>query len=148
VSANPSWKHQGRCELGQGQLDTRIIAVEGEDELAVLGSNINLMANQLQTQLRFRSPAERGHSYLQTLSSAFVPILTWKISSKRQSKKFRKSTQNKSVVIYRFDPTGMVLSLQESVITHGWTQALGEKINDPCFREGYAEMYKMVVGDR
>ena len=37
-------------KLGQGELDTRI-AVEGQDELATLGSNINLMADQIQTLL-------------------------------------------------------------------------------------------------
>ena len=33
--------------IGRGELDTRV-SVEGEDELALLGSNINLMAGQLQ----------------------------------------------------------------------------------------------------
>ncbi|MBD2102871.1 methyl-accepting chemotaxis protein [Leptolyngbya sp. FACHB-261] len=37
-------------KLGQGELDTRII-VSGRDELAVLGSNINQMAQQLQVLL-------------------------------------------------------------------------------------------------
>lgn len=37
-------------KLGQGDFDTRI-AVEGQDELAELGSNINLMASQIQTLL-------------------------------------------------------------------------------------------------
>jgi methyl-accepting chemotaxis protein len=38
-------------KLGQGRLDTRI-PVKGKDELAVLGSNINQMAGQLQTLIR------------------------------------------------------------------------------------------------
>ncbi|MEL4896510.1 HAMP domain-containing protein, partial [Crocosphaera sp. Alani8] len=37
-------------KLGKGELDTRI-AIEGEDELATLGSNINLMAEQIQSLL-------------------------------------------------------------------------------------------------
>jgi len=35
-------------KIGQGELDTRV-EVQGEDELAVLGANINEMASQLQT---------------------------------------------------------------------------------------------------
>ena len=38
-------------KLGEGKLDSRV-AVEGKDELAVLGTNINLMASQLQDLLR------------------------------------------------------------------------------------------------
>ncbi|MEM8777460.1 MAG: response regulator [Cyanobacteria bacterium P01_G01_bin.49] len=37
-------------KLGKGELDTRI-TIEGEDELATLGSNINLMAEQIQSLL-------------------------------------------------------------------------------------------------
>jgi twitching motility protein PilJ len=38
-------------QLGQGELDTRL-AVEGEDELAVLAENINAMADQIQQLLK------------------------------------------------------------------------------------------------
>ncbi|MBF2019513.1 MAG: HAMP domain-containing protein [Hydrococcus sp. C42_A2020_068] len=43
-------------KLGQGKFDTRI-AVSGQDELAELGSNINLMAEQIQTLLNERQEA-------------------------------------------------------------------------------------------
>ncbi|MEO0648433.1 MAG: methyl-accepting chemotaxis protein [Cyanobacteria bacterium J06650_10] len=39
-------------KLGQGKFDTRL-KVKGEDELAVLNSNINVMAEQLEYQLEF-----------------------------------------------------------------------------------------------
>ena len=45
-------------KLGQGELDTRV-AVAGEDELAVLGSNINRMAVQMQTLLEEQEEANR-----------------------------------------------------------------------------------------
>ncbi len=44
--------------LGQGELDTRI-SIKGEDELAVLGSNINRMAEQLQSLLVEQEEATR-----------------------------------------------------------------------------------------
>ncbi|OKH18372.1 methyl-accepting chemotaxis protein [Hydrococcus rivularis NIES-593] len=45
-------------KLGQGDFDTRI-AVSGQDELAELGSNINLMAEQIQTLLNKQQEAAR-----------------------------------------------------------------------------------------
>lgn len=51
------------AKLGQGELDTRI-AVAGEDELATLGSNINQMAEQIQTLL-----VEQGEAARQQLSA-------------------------------------------------------------------------------
>ncbi len=45
-------------KLGQGQLDTHLV-VSGDDELAVLGSNINRMAEQLQTLLAEQTAVAR-----------------------------------------------------------------------------------------
>jgi twitching motility protein PilJ len=45
-------------KLGQGEFDTRI-AVSGQDEIAELGSNINLMAEQIQTLLSEQQEAAR-----------------------------------------------------------------------------------------
>lgn len=45
-------------KLGQGELNTRI-AVKGEDELAVLGSNVNRLGEQMQTLLVEQEEANR-----------------------------------------------------------------------------------------
>ena len=45
-------------QLGQGELDTRI-PVQGEDELADLGSNINLMAEQIQDLINIQETETR-----------------------------------------------------------------------------------------
>jgi methyl-accepting chemotaxis protein PixJ len=60
-------------KLGTGSLDTRI-AIAGSDEFAVLGSNINQMANQLQNLLR-----------QQTAEAEQLKLLTNILHSLRQS---------------------------------------------------------------
>ncbi|MBV9388112.1 MAG: methyl-accepting chemotaxis protein [Chroococcidiopsidaceae cyanobacterium CP_BM_ER_R8_30] len=52
-------------KLGQGELETRI-AVAGEDELATLGSNINQMAEQIQTLLVEQEQAAQQQLSAQT----------------------------------------------------------------------------------
>ncbi|MGK7876884.1 MAG: methyl-accepting chemotaxis protein [Xenococcaceae cyanobacterium] len=52
-------------KLGQGELDTRI-PVKGQDELAILGSNINLMADQIQTLLAEQEEATTEQMVAQT----------------------------------------------------------------------------------
>ena len=127
-------------KLSQGQLDTRI-AVEGEDELAVLGSNINLMADQLQTQLRIQEAEAERTQLFTDIILRIRRYLNLEDILKTAVKEVRKVLKTDRVVIYRFDPDWNGTVVAESV-TPGWTQALGEQINDPCFREGYAEMYK------
>jgi len=53
-------------------------------------------------------------------------------------KEVRKVLKTNRVVIYRFDPDWNGTVVAESVTLVGLKP--GEKINDPCFREGYAEM--------
>ena len=50
--------------LGQGELDTRI-RVQGQDEIAVLGSNINRMAGQIQNLLVEQKEASRQQLIIQ-----------------------------------------------------------------------------------
>jgi methyl-accepting chemotaxis protein PixJ len=55
-------------KLGQGKLDTRV-AVTGDDEIAELGSNINLMANQIQNLLSEQQEAAQREIAIQTKSA-------------------------------------------------------------------------------
>ena len=52
-------------KLGQGQFETRL-AVKGQDELAVLNSNINVMAEQLEYQLEFIQETAQRQNLFQT----------------------------------------------------------------------------------
>lgn len=127
-------------KLGRGQLDTRI-PVSGEDELAVLGANINLMAVQLQSQLQQQQDfAERAHliadiSLRLRQSLNFRDILTTVVTEVRNVLKADR------VVVYRFDSNWKGVVSAESVAV-GWTSALAAEIDDSCFRERYAKLYR------
>lgn len=55
-------------QLGQGELDTRL-TVTGADEFSVLGSNINRMAEQIQTLIQGQEQATREQLAIQTEAS-------------------------------------------------------------------------------
>jgi len=127
-------------KLGQGQLDTRV-PVTGEDELAVLGSNINLMADQLQTQLHQQQDiAERAHLFADT-TLRIRQSLNFKDILNTAVKEVRKVLKADRVVIYGFESNWKGKILAESA-TAGWIQTLGAEIDDPCFRESYAKQYR------
>jgi twitching motility protein PilJ len=127
-------------KLGQGRLDTRI-PVQGKDELAVLGSNINQMADQLQTLLREQENlAERA----QTFTDVTLRIrrsLNLEDILKTSVKEVRKVLETDRVVIYNFN-TDLSGTIVAESVAPGWTQALAETIDDPCFKERHIKLYK------
>ena len=127
-------------KLGQGQLDTRI-AVEGEDELAILGSNINRMADQLQSQLQNQEDFAERTQVFTDIILRIRRYLNLEDILKTAVKEVRRVLYTDRVVIYRFDQNWNGTIVAESVAP-GWTQALDQKLDDPCFREGYVELYK------
>ncbi|MBW4620662.1 MAG: HAMP domain-containing protein [Cyanosarcina radialis HA8281-LM2] len=63
-------------KLGQGEFDTRIV-IEGEDELAQLGANINQMAGQIQTLLaEQQEAAEQEKRRNQELQQELIALLS------------------------------------------------------------------------
>lgn len=122
-------------KIGQGELDTRL-AVTGEDELAVLGENINQMASQLGTfvqeqALLAKVTGSRAFN-VQELNDLFKEALV----------DAREILNADRVLLYRFNPDGSGSVLAESV-TKSWPRALNEKSEDPYIpaqlREIYAE---------
>ncbi len=128
-------------KLGQGELDTRI-AVAGKDELAILGSNINQMAIQLQNLVSSQA--------LQTEQANFLSAIA---SAKDQQSQELESVFNKAVrgarellkadrvVVYRFNPDWSGYIAAESVLP-SWRSALNDKINDPCISKHLIEAYR------
>jgi methyl-accepting chemotaxis protein PixJ len=128
-------------KLGQGELYTRV-AVEGEDELAELGSNINLMASRLETLL-WAQAAETEQAGL------FGDIA---VSNARTEKDidevFDKAVQGAlrileadRVVVYRIHPDGRGYISAEAVVPV-WPRSLGAKIEDACIGEHLLEEYR------
>ena len=128
-------------KLGQGELFTRV-AVQGEDELAALGANINLMASRLETLLwtqaaeteqagLFGDIASSPARTLQDLDEIFDKAVLGAL----------RILEADRVVIYRFDSNWRGYISAEAVVP-GLPQALGDKIEDPCISEHLLEAYR------
>jgi methyl-accepting chemotaxis protein PixJ len=127
-------------KLGQGELDTRL-AVEGSDELAFLGSNINLMADQVQTLLDDQKAAlERAQ--------LFADIAAYSAKEEDRAYAFdlvvkaaKKKLNVDRVVVYGFEPdfSGSILA---EAVDPGWPRALADRISDPCIPGKLLEEYR------
>ena len=127
-------------KLGQGQLDTRI-PVSGNDELAVLGTNINSMAERLQAQLEQQQDVAERANLFADITLRIRQSLNFKDILNTAVKEIRRVLKADRVVVYGFDANWKGIVLAESV-TSGWTQTLDRQIDDSCFREGYAQQYR------
>jgi HAMP domain-containing protein len=115
-------------KIGQGQLDTRL-EIQGEDEIAELGANINVMAEQLQIFVQEQTLAAERAILLTKVTGSRA------LSSQELNNLFgeilddaRKNLEVDRVVIYRFtaDRDGEIVA--ESV-GRGWPSALITKID-------------------
>ncbi len=127
-------------KLGQGKLDTRI-AVAGEDELAILGSNINLMADQLQLLLQSQATETERAQLSKEITLRIGRMLNSEDVSKMPVEEIRLVLKTDRVVVYGFNEKWQGTVIAESV-GEGWPPALGAKIDDPCFANKYVERYR------
>jgi methyl-accepting chemotaxis protein PixJ len=126
-------------KLSQGKLDTRL-SVQGSDELAHLGSNINQMADQVQLLLdEHKANLGRIRTYADTLSAASRGDRQFLFDSCVQEAK--KQLNVDRVVIYAFEPdlSGSVVA---EAVDPGWPRALADRISDPCIPGKLLEEYK------
>jgi twitching motility protein PilJ/methyl-accepting chemotaxis protein PixJ len=121
-------------KIGQGQLNTRV-EVKGEDELGVLGDNINQMATQLQTftqeQILLAKVAGSRTLSLQDLDAVFNNAL----------EDARQILNVDRVIIYRFNPDFSGYISAEAV-ARGLLHVLDHNIEDTTFSEQLLEAYK------
>ncbi|HEY9665911.1 MAG TPA: GAF domain-containing protein [Coleofasciculaceae cyanobacterium] len=127
-------------KLGQGELSTRIM-VEGSDELAVLGSNINVMADQVQTLLEDQKAA------LERLQ-LFADVAAYSAREEDRAYAFdlvvqaaKKKLNADRVVVYGFEPDFSGSMVAEAV-DPGWPRALADRITDPCIPGKLLEEYR------
>ncbi|MBW4430730.1 MAG: HAMP domain-containing protein [Pelatocladus maniniholoensis HA4357-MV3] len=133
-------------ELGQGNLNTRI-AIEGEDELAVLGSNINHMADQLQDLLQ-KQTDEAEQLKLLTLERVSLleatqalkdfaiqlsGILNCEDIYNLAVHDIQKALKTERTIVYKFDNNWLGSVITESVIA-GLPSAIGVEIHDSCLQ--------------
>lgn len=127
-------------QIADGNLDARI-DINGDDEIALLGTNINQMALKLQEQiLRQAAEAEQVKIFTEIMLSIrqslnLEDLLNTTVSEARRALKADR------VVIYRFthDMGGYIGA--ESVVA-GWPEALRDSIEDPCIGRDLIEAYK------
>ena len=121
-------------KIGQGDLDTRV-AVQGEDELAQLGLNINEMAGQLeiftQEQILLAKVAGSRTFNLQELEAVFNNAL----------EDARQILNANRLIIYRFNPdfSGYVSA---EAVARGAFHSGDNKIEDASISEQLIEAYK------
>ncbi|AFZ28878.1 methyl-accepting chemotaxis sensory transducer with GAF sensor [Gloeocapsa sp. PCC 7428] len=127
-------------QLGNGHLNTRL-SVHGKDELAMLGANINNMADQLQGLLQQQEEVTEQAQLFADVTFRIRRSLNVDDILKTAVKEVRKVLRCDRVVIYRFNPDYSGTVVAESVAP-GWTQALAEIIDDPCFKDRHIQQYK------
>jgi methyl-accepting chemotaxis protein PixJ len=116
-------------KIGQGNFDDRL-EITSEDEIGQLGSNINLMASQIQDLLFVQSKQTKRTELYAEVSRAqttgdMVAPLGYVLEEARQQ------LAADRLVIYRFFPDLSGHIAGEAVI-HGFVSALSERIEDPC----------------
>lgn len=127
-------------KMGQGDLDLRM-QVTGQDELAMLGSNINLMADQLGNLL------EKQQASLEQ-AQLFADIAT--SSAKKEDRSYvldlavqgaKKLLKADRVVVYGFksDFSGSVIA---EAVEPGWSRALADQTCDPCITPELIEEFR------
>ncbi|MDJ0674293.1 MAG: methyl-accepting chemotaxis protein [Calothrix sp. MO_167.B42] len=128
-------------KLGQGDFNTRL-HINRQDELGVLGDNINQMAEQLQLLIKQRDlESEREKSLTD------VTLLTRK--SLRKEDIFSTSVEQiryvlnaDRAVIYQFNSDNWHGKIVAESCTPDCLSILGEVIDDPCFQELHAQSYQ------
>lgn len=127
-------------KLGEGHLETRI-AIEGSDELAVLGSHINQMADNLQ---RIRQEQTGVAEQLKLLTNTLLLINSWREPEDLFNitvTQARLGLKADRVVICQLNPGGSGQVIAEEVAP-GLPIALMETIEDPYIDVKFIEAYR------
>jgi methyl-accepting chemotaxis protein PixJ len=127
-------------KIGRGELDTRVV-VAGEDELAALGANINVMAAQLETLVQEQAVSVEQAQLLKDITVKISQSLDLETIYSTTVEEIRKALVSDRVMVYTFDENWKGTVVAESVAS-GFPRALGAEIADPCFAQGYVERYR------
>ena len=128
-------------KLGRGELDNRV-DVSGGDEIAVLGANINRMADTVQELIRQQEIESEQVRLFADISSTRADnaqdvdgVFNQALAGAQDILKADR------VVVYRFKPNWSGYIANESV-SPGFPQALNDRIEDPCIGDVLIEAYK------
>ncbi|KAM3103450.1 methyl-accepting chemotaxis protein [Phormidesmis sp. 146-12] len=127
-------------KLGQGELDTRL-PVQGQDELAMLGFNINQMASQLKLLLDEQTLNAQRSQRLGSVIANLQQAVSFDDVLKTAVRDLRGALQVDRAIVYLFDSTWQGSIVAESV-AFGFNSTLNANIADPCFAQNYVEKYR------
>jgi methyl-accepting chemotaxis protein PixJ len=132
-------------KIGQGKLDARL-NVQGRDEIAILGTNINQMATQLQQSLKARAfEADQERILTNAKGSGTLRQSGLNVVFDQAVAAVHSLLRLDRVVIYRFDGAGVVA---ESV-SQGYPSAFEQQVSDACIpgqvQEAYCNGYTAVL---
>ncbi len=127
-------------DFSEGNFTVRA-AVDSTDEVGLLGSTFNLLADSIEiNEARLKQDAERS-SLLREIAldiSQTDDVLGVLQVTVESSKRVLKADR---VIYHRFDAEWQGKIIAEAV-DEKYPVALNAEINDPCFAEGYAEKYQ------
>ena len=128
-------------KIGQGELDTRL-DVQGSDEIASLGSNINSMAARLQDALVAQIfEVQQERLLTAAKGSGVISAIDLQDIFEQAVEGARQILNLDRVVIYRFNTESKAGIVSESVDA-GWTSALQDNVDDACIPEDLLEQYR------
>lgn len=127
-------------KFGQGEFDTRVV-VEGQDELAILGSNINQMADQLQALLEQQVAETEQATLLTDIATRlrefqdFDEVFDYTVKAAKETLKAERA------VVYRFNPDWSGIIIADAAIP-GLPPCLNVTIADTCMKANKADQYR------
>ena len=126
-------------QISQGDLDIQI-EVQGEDEVAQLGRNVNNMTSQLKSLLVEQQSFARQSNLLKNLTLEMTKALSVNQVFEIAVSQIREGIESDRVIVYSFDDKWQGTIIAESVDPR-YPATLGAEIFDPCFAENYVEKY-------
>lgn len=126
-------------KIGAGNLDLQVEVI-GNDEIAVLGKNINEMTTQLRNLVVEQELLASQSSLLKNMTLEMTKAFNISEVFEIAVTEIRQALQSDRVVVYSFDQEWKGTIIAESV-DRNYPQALGARILDPCFADKYVEKY-------
>ncbi len=126
-------------DISQGDLDTHI-EVEGEDEIATLGHNINEMTSQIKALLQEQQISATQSSLLKNITLEMTKVFNEDQVFDIAVSEIRQVLDTDRVIVYSFDENWQGTIIAESV-NRNYPVSLGAKIHDPCFEDKYVNKY-------
>jgi methyl-accepting chemotaxis protein len=128
------------AKIGQGELDTRL-KLGGEDEIGILGANINKMIEQLEALLQAQTLSAQQAGLLKDITLKISEALDSETVFDTAVQEIRQALKSDRVIVFRLDETSTGTIVAESG-GGGWPRAIGAQIADPCLAGDYVDKYK------